>query len=129
MAELPEFCDPIDIPDAINTEGIIVYPNKCFLNSYGLASANPGMTIIEGTCLGINNEGGGHFFAHVWNKFGENYYDVTREKILSRFPEIVKIVYSPLCEYNPGAFSGSDVFEFRKETIDEVAALNGEIEK
>jgi len=129
MTEFPEFCDPSEIPEALRTEGIVVYPNKCFLNSHSLALANPGMTIIEGTCLGINDKGGGHFFAHVWNKLGEDYYDITKEKILSAFPEIVKIVYSPAYEYDPERFSGNDVFEFRKEIIDEVAVLNGELDK
>ena len=132
MEEFPNKFEDIiiisPIPDAFNGDNVTVNPNECFLNARSLATANPGMTIIEGVMLGIHETGARQFYPHVWNKFGDQYFDITGEMILANNKEIPQLAHSPGYEYTVAEFPTGSVFEFRKETTDAANDLNTTME-
>ena len=68
-------------------------------------------------------------FPHVWNRLGDQYFDITAEWIRSKTDEIVGFLYSPAFEYTTDEFPVGSAFEFNTETTSLAAAANEEMEK
>jgi hypothetical protein len=117
------------IPDTFQRGHVSVNPKECFLNAHRLATAIPGMTIIEGILLGIHETGAKQFYPHVWNKLENQYFDITGEMILAKSKEISRLVHAPAFEYTIAEFSTGSAFEFQKETIKAADDLNTAMEE
>ena len=130
-----KMAEPITIsntPAEIDFSNIEIKQGDCFINSYRVAKKYPQVEIVEGLILAIDLENGAKPMPHVWNKLGDIYFDVTKEKVWTGREELNEtkdIKYFSVKFHSHTDFKNGDVFEFCFDTNENVAAIKEVINK
>ena len=69
------------IPSNIDLSDIKFEEGKCLKNSFNLSKKYLEIDFVEGVIVIVYSDNNGKVLQHAWNKLGNNYFDVTYEKI------------------------------------------------
>lgn len=121
-----------EVPEEIDTIGLEISQSQCILNSYQVAQKNPGTDIVEGLIIIFDTVERATAMPHMWNKLGDIYFDVTKEKVWSgkkESEEIKEVMYFCIKIHSSIDISNGDVLEFCSDTHENVAAANKKINR
>jgi len=113
-------------PEAINISGIKIKQNECIINSFSVVKNNNNVKFVEGLIINFDIYNNAVPTAHAWNKIDETYFDVTNDKIWigrETLKEIKETKYFVIREYDSNELENGKLFEFSKETIENINAI------
>ncbi len=71
------------IPSHISLDSIKIEKGNCYPNSYYVSKNNRDVKVILGILLIVEGNTATPF-SHAWNKYRENYFDVTEEQVYQK---------------------------------------------
>lgn len=113
------------IPSDIDLSDIQLEEGKCLKNSFNLSKKCPETEFVEGVIVIVYPDKNGKVLQHAWNKLGNNYFDVTYEKIWVNkedFKKVKEVRYAVVKEITSINLP-KDILDFSDETNNLVKEL------